>query len=119
MAFADPQSVTVSGTAVSLPRTGSGVSSGTFTAPDNTTKLTLSHTYGKRTRRQYRLDFNKIAADPLTAQNARFSSSAYVVIDHPIVGFTSAELIAQLVALADALKAGTNSAATKLVGGES
>lgn len=119
MAFADPQSITVSGTAVSLPRTGSGISSGVFTAADSTTKLSVSHSYGKRTRRQFRLDFNKIAEDPFTSQNTRFSSSVYLVLDHPVSGFVATELIAQVIAIADAVKASANSAATKLVGGES
>lgn len=119
MAYADPQSITVTGAASSLPRTGSGIATGNFTSADGTVKLTVSHAYGKRTRRQLRVDLKKIAADPITAQNAYFGASAYIVVDAPPVGFTNAELVTLIVGLADYLKASTNAAATKLVGGES
>lgn len=119
MAFADPQSIN-NGTAVSLPRTGSGISNGVFTSADGTVKLTISSTYGKRTRRIARLDYNKIAADPfVTTQNDSVSMSVYIVIDTPKQGYASTEQIANAAALASFLTASTNAGLTQLVGGES
>lgn len=119
MAYADPQSVTVGGTAVSLPRTASGVNTGGFSAADANTKLTVSHQYGKRTRRQVRLDLKKIAPDPLiSSTNILYSMSAYLVVDTPVTGYTNAEVVNAIKALTDWLTASTNANATKLVGGE-
>jgi len=115
MAFADPQSITIDGTAVSLPRVSSGVNSGGFASNDGNLKLAVSHTYGKRTRRQYRMDFQKIAPDPLTAANTRYTGSVYIVVDQPIVGFTVAELQKQLDGFVKSL---TAAQAAKLFGGE-
>lgn len=120
MAFADPQSVTVVGGAVSLPRTSSGVNSGTFQSSDANTKLSVASTYGKRTRRTARLDLRKIAADPLsTAYNAQYSMSAYIVIDVPTLGYTTADEVTNVAGLLTWMTATSNANLTKLLGGES
>lgn len=121
MAFADPQSVTIGTTpgTVTLPRTGMGPSSGSFSSADGLTDLTISQQYGKRTRRTVRLDFQKTAADPLvTGNNTVYSASCYVVLDVPTSGFSAAEQKDLVVALANYLTASTNANTTKLVGGE-
>jgi len=118
MAFADPQSISVGGTAVSLPRTSSGTDSGAFTAPDNTAGLKVSHSYGKRTRRTLRLDHSKVAPDPFTGVNTRFSMSAYIVADVPVNGYTVAEQQAIVAALVSYLSANSGSKVTQLLGGE-
>jgi len=111
MALNDPQSITISGTAVSLPRTSSGVNQGTFSASDGTVVETVSHQYGKRTRRLVRVDHSKIAPDPLISdRNIKHSLSAYLVVDAPITGYTVTEakdvvkgLVTQLTASSDAV----------------
>jgi hypothetical protein len=119
MALADPQSVTISGTAISLPRTSSGVASGAFTSGDQNTKLTVSHTNGKRNRHLVRLDSSKIAADPLLAGiNVMASASAYLVVDVPKTGFTQAEQKAIVDALVAYLAAGSGAVVSKVLGGE-
>lgn len=122
MAFADPQSVTI-GTvpgAVSLPRTGSGTSSGIFTSNDGTAKMSVSHTYGNRTRRVARLDFSKITTDPLTSgNNIAVGMSAYLVVDVPLAGFSVSEQTDVVKGLLGNLSASTYAAVTKLLGGES
>lgn len=119
MAYSDPQSVTI-GSAISLPRTGQGVNTGTFTSSDATAGLSVSHQYGNRTRRTARVNFAKIAADPLiSAQNIKYSASAYIVLDVPITGFTVAEQVQIITGLTTWLTASTNANATKLAGGES
>lgn len=119
MAFADPQSVTI-GSALSLPRTGQGVNTGSFTKDDGSAQLVVSHQYGKRVRRTARVNYSKIVADPLvTGTNLRLSSSVYIVLDVPVNGFTVAEQVQIITGLTTWLTASTNANATKLAGGES
>jgi len=120
MAFADPQTVTIATVANSLPRTGQGVSSGTFTKDDQTVQLLVSHAVNKRARRTVRLNHSKIAPDPLiSAQNIRYSMSAYLVVDVPPTGYSVAEQKQIVDALVAYLTASSGSATTKLLGGES
>lgn len=120
MAFADPQSVTINSVATSLPRTGSGESTGNFTSADGAVKLTVSHQYGKRTRRQYRLTQTKTAADALIpSQNVVLNMSAYLVVDHPKNGFTVTEQAYLVAALAAELAESSGARVTQLLGGES
>lgn len=115
MAFADPQTLL----ATTLPRTSSGVNTGSFTSSDGNTKFSVSHLYGKRTRRTARLDFSKIAADPLiSATNIKYSMSAYLVVDTPITGFTVAEAKTIVDGLVAYLTATSGARVTQLLGGE-
>lgn len=119
MAFSDPQSVTIATVATSLPRLGIGVNSGTFATPDGLVKLTVSHLVGKRSRSTLRLDFAKIAPDPLiSSTNIRYSMSAYIVVDAPITGYTVSDQVANVKALVDYLSASSNARVTQLLGGE-
>lgn len=119
MAFADPQSITVATVAKTLPRVSADANSSTYRSSDAAQTLTVSHTYGRRNRSTMRLMFAKTAADPLvTGTNVRYSTSVNLTIDREPTGWTTQELVDQLVALADYLKASTNAAATKFVGGE-
>lgn len=119
MAFADPQSVTISTVANSLPRTGSGIGVGAFQKDDSTVKLGVTHVYAKRVRRTVRLDHSKIAADPLQpTNNTRLSASVYLVVDAPITGYSPTEVKAIIDGLAGWLTASTGANTTKFVGGE-
>lgn len=116
--FADPQSVTLSGSAKTLARTSSGVNAAVYNDPDSTVKMNVSHQYGKRVRRTVRLEHNKIAADPLTSANTKYSMTAYVVFDVPTVGYTVAEAAAVVAALTKWLTDTSGSNVTKVLGGE-
>lgn len=120
MAFADPQTVTINAVANTLPRTNYGNNAGTFNTPDGNVVLSVASTYGaKRTRRTARLDYSKIAADPLvSAQNIKYSMSAYLVVDVPITGFTVAEQKQIVDGLTAYLTASTGARVTQLLGGE-
>lgn len=120
MAFADPQTVTINAVANTLPRTGNPALGATFSKDDGNVKLNIAHQYGaKRTRRNVRLDFRKIAADPLiSAQNILYSMSAYLVVDVPVTGFTIAEQKQIVDALTLYLTASSGSKVTQLLGGE-
>jgi hypothetical protein len=119
VAFSDPQTVTISGSANTLPRVSSGENTGSFQKDDGTVKLTVSHQYGKRNRRTIRLEHSKIAPDPLiSATNIRYSMTSYLVIDTPVTGYTVAEAKAIVDGLMGYLTASSGAATTKLLGGE-
>ena len=118
--LSDPQSVTLAGTAVSLPRTATSGTGATYKAPDSTLVLETIHNYGRRNRAMVRVRQVKIAADPLIATtNRRLSLSAWLVVDMPPEGFSIAEQVSLVKALSDWLSASTYANTTKLVGGES
>lgn len=99
--LADPQSLTVNAIAVSLPRISVEADDTVYRNLDGTLEFKVSHTESaSRKRHQVRVDFNKIAADPLTAENQKITGSVYIVIDEPVVGFTDAELGHYVAALA-------------------
>jgi hypothetical protein len=80
-------------------------------------ELTVTHNVGKRNRSQVVLVNSKVITDPFASDRSiPVSTSVGVYIDSPTVGYTAAELAAQLIAIADWLKASTNAA--KLVGRE-
>jgi len=117
--FADPQSVTI-GSALSLPRIGSGLNSGVFQTADGLAKMSVTHVNGKRNRHTARIDLAKVAADPLiAAQNLRYSASFYVVLDVPTVGFSVGEQISLITGLTGNMAATSNANWTKFIGGES
>lgn len=120
MSYADPQSVTINSVATSLPRTGSGESSGSFTSADGTIRLDVKHAYGKRNRREIRLSQTKTSADVLIpSQNVVSSMSCYMVVDVPKNGFTVAEEKYIVDALVAYLAASSGAKVTQLLGGES
>ena len=119
MSFADPQSLTVNAVAVSLPRTSSGVNSGTFTSSDGSMQLSVAHAYGKRTRRTIRVNQSKVAPDPLiTGQNVKYSTTISLVVDAPVAGFTNTELKQLADGFIAALTASSGAKITQLLGGE-
>jgi len=117
VALADPQSVTISTVANSLPRTGLALDEGGFTSSDGQIVLSVKHSSTRRTRHTVKLTKSIITADPLVpAQNQNVSYSAHIVMDMPKNGVA----IADVVALADALVLWCTSAnLTKVAGGES
>jgi len=116
--LSEPQSVTISGTANSLPRTSTGVNSGVFNTADGTVVLKVTNLYGKRNRRTIRMEHSKIAADPLTAANVRYSMTSYLVIDTPNVGYTVAEAQAVVAGLTKWLTDTSGANVAKVLGGE-
>jgi hypothetical protein len=119
VSYADPQSVTVNAVPITLPRVSSGTNTGAFAASDGTYRLEVSHAYGRRIRRSIRLTGSKISADPLVPnQNVRSSMSCYMVIDHPVNGYTVTEAKQIVDALVGYLSASTGAKVTQLLGGE-
>jgi len=122
MSLADPQSITISGSTSSLPKTNVSGMSSEYTSSDGLIKLSFSHQALKngRWRRMARVDHAKITADPfIPAQNVRTSLSIYTVFDIPPAGYTSAEVKAVFDGFRTQLAASTDADVTKLLGGES
>ena len=120
MAFSDPQSVTISGTAIPLPRVNTGNNGAEYLSSDGLVKLSASSSYGKRTRRVLRLDHSKVTADPyIPTQNAKVSMSNYIVFDVPVVGYTNADALAVYAGFKAQFTAASDALITKLLGGES
>jgi hypothetical protein len=117
--LSDPQSITISGTPISLPKTGTGGNVGTFTSADTTVSEVFSHAYGKRVRRSARLNISKVSADVLIpSQNARSSASMTVVFDVPVNGYTVAEVKAAWDGFAAQLAASSGAMVTQILGGQ-
>lgn len=115
--YADPQVVTVNAVAQSLPNVGHTLDTGKYQTALKDYVLTIGHSAGRRNQHRVRLDFSKIIVDPYAStRNINVSMSAYLIVDVPTVGFTAAEMGYPVVAVADWLKAGTNTA--RLIGGE-
>jgi hypothetical protein len=117
MALADPQSVTIGGTATSLPRVGSALDQSVYQDATGQVLFWTQHSSSKRTRHTVKLQKSLIVADPLVpSQNQNVSYSAHIVFDMPKNGVVAADMIA----LGNALVAWATSAnITKIVGGES
>lgn len=115
--FSEPQSVTVSGSAKSLPRVSFGDRKGVFEDTAGN-RLTISHTNGRRNRHIVRLDNTKTALDPLLdGVSKEYSMSCQLIVDVPPVGFTAADQSAVAKALTDWLA--TAGVLLKVTGGES
>jgi len=119
MAYSDPQTLTVSGNAKSLARTGSGIGNGVFQTSDGEYTLTILHTYGKRNRRAVRFQVKGFSSDPLTpSNNVPVTGQFSVTTDFPVQGIPVADQEALGAALATWLTASTNANLKKLLGGE-
>lgn len=120
MAFTDPQSITVSGTTTSLPRTGDIAGGHEYTSADGLIKLTASHTISKRERHLLRIDHSKLTADPFKPdENVKVGMATYLVFDIPPAGYTDAEALAVYVGFKTLFTASTDALITRLLGGES
>lgn len=121
MAFSDPQKVKVDGTnEVDLPRVTSGNFASEYLSSDSAIDLKLSTTNGRRKRHVARIDLSKVIASTINpSQNEEVSTSAYLVIDRPLSGYTNEELKKLVEGLVGFLSASTYSATKKLLGSES
>jgi hypothetical protein len=121
VSLADPQTVTISGATIPLPRTSVDKDESEYTSNDGLVKLAVSHSYGKRTRRLIRIDHAKMAADAFRpSENVQVGMAVYTVFDLPSRGgYTAAEALAIWTGFNSQLSATSNAVVTKLLGGES
>lgn len=118
--YADPQSVTIDTTPISLPRVSVGDRTAEYSNSDESVKLTTRHNTTKngRVSRAVRLDIAKFASDPFISGNSRKVDSSYtLLINEPAdASFTNEEHLANAKAL---LGWSSDANVTKLVAGES
>jgi len=122
MALSDPQTVTISGTAILLPRTFAEGDESAYTSADGLVKLSISHTLAKqgRARRLLRIDHSKLTSDPFKpSENVKVNMANYVVFDVPPAGYTNTEILAVYTGFKNLYTASTDAMITKLLGGES
>ncbi|DAD51701.1 TPA_asm: coat protein [ssRNA phage Gerhypos.3_18] len=120
MSFTEPLVVTISGSAINLPRVSVGDDRSEYTSGDGLYSISASHDYGKRTRRALRIDASKLAPDPFKpVENVRVSMSHYLVFDLPPAGYTAAEAEAVYQGFKTLYIATGDTMVKKLLGGES
>jgi hypothetical protein len=120
MAFGDPQTITIAGTATDFNNISRGINTSSYATADGLDQLIISHQYGKRTRRTARLQDTKIASDPFTAGlNNQYSLSTYLVVDHPVIGYTPADMVPYVHALCSWLTATSDNVIKALFTGQS
>jgi len=122
MAFTDPQSVTISGTTIPLPRTYAEGAESAYTSADGLVKLSVNHALVKqgRVRRLLRIDHSKLTADPFKpSDNVKVNMANYVVFDLPPAGYTNTEILVVYTGFKTLFTATSDALITKLLGGES
>ena len=121
MALSDPQSITITGVANSLPNVSRVERNAVYSKDDGTVVEKVNHNVGKaRTRRQVRLDMSKVTADPyIPAQNRRLGASYIISMDVPNEGFSVTEQKDALKGLFAQLQATSDAMLIKILGGES
>nr|QDH90762.1 MAG: hypothetical protein H1Rhizo26FD1160_000003 [Leviviridae sp.] len=117
--LADPQSVTVGGSTISIPRVTEVGNYTEYYSADGITSLRITQASSANKRRHsLTLRTAKIAADPISGLNSRKLSNITVTVDRPVDGFTVTEIKDQLVALATLLTASSAATAIKIIQGE-
>jgi len=120
MAFADPQTVTISGVTIPLPRVSTQGDETIYQSADSLTQMLASHDQGKRNRHLLRLNASKVTSDPFgPTENVEVSMSCYIVFDVPIAGYTNAEQLAVYTGFKTQFTATSDLLITKLLAGES
>ena len=120
MAFADPQSITISAVTTPLPRTSTEGDETVYQSADGLIQMTASHVSGKRNRHLLRINHSKLTPDPfIPADNVKVSMSNYIVFDVPPAGYTVAEQLAVYVGFKTLFTATSDALITKLLAGES
>lgn len=122
MSLADPQSIKIGASTISLPRISTGNRSSEYASEDGTKSLKVQTTESKggRKRQVIRLDLSKVTSDPFnTSQNQLVSSSAYLVVDRPPSGWTNAEALEFVKGLHEALGVSEFAMVKKVLASES
>lgn len=120
MAFADPQSITIDGTANSLSRVYKLADTGSFEGVDNAIELTIRPTTTKagRDHKYLSMDLHKVAIDPVTGVNAKIGARVSVIVDSPVAGYTEDELVKAVSGLLAWFTTGSSANLKKFVAGE-
>lgn len=116
--LADPQSITIDGTAKSLPRVLTGTREGLFETFGTSISVETTAKNG-RARTVARLSQTKVTADPLvTTTNVVVSDSIALTINRPTQGFSNDEILKQVKGFVGWLTAATDANLIKIIAGE-
>jgi hypothetical protein len=115
--FADPiANVTYNSVAQTLPRISTNGLKSVYRSADGSLIITISHSTSRlRTRSMIRIDRNI----DVNADTVLETYGVYTVIDRPVSGFSSTDVVNLVTCLTGLLTASTNAAITKLYGQES
>lgn len=115
----DPQSVTISGTASSLPKLEQRAETSVYSNITDNVDLFVTQKVAKDGRRRASTSLQKstIVTDPITGIKSRVPYSVSVGLSYPI-GIPVADVIALYTAEAAALTASSNALLTKIANGE-
>lgn len=124
MALSDPIVLNPDGTGnKNFARIGSGPRSASyfFDNGDNETyKILVSHTEGRRIRSVFRIDHQKLAGDLFDDNRSNLvSSSLYLVLDKPIAGFENTDSANLYSGLTGTLEASSSAKLNQWLNGES
>jgi hypothetical protein len=115
MALSDPLAITI-GSALSLARVKDDGFASQYWLADRSVRETVSSQLDTtKSRTMVRVDKDIVAADPLTAVNKTLTGSAYLVLDFPLWGFSTADKIAFVTGLFTQLTASSNAVLTKVI----
>lgn len=120
MAISDPQTVTIGGTAIPLPRVFTGTTVGRFSSADGRTEETFTPSNnGGTIRRSVRIAQKKITTDPLVSTTNVVKGSTIVLnFSRDSDGYTDAEVLAQFKGLITQLTASSDALLLKILAGE-
>jgi len=120
MSFADPLTISLSGTPYTLPRVSVEGDKVVYATGDRTVIVTVDHDYGRRNRHVLRIDTKKVSPDPYRDdENVELTMSFYMVFDVPKDGYSAAEALVFASGLTAMATASSNANFTKLLNGES
>lgn len=117
--LADPQSITIDGTAASCGRVLTGTDLGRFVSPNQDVVLETQTTRAGRVRTVARLRTSKVTSDPLiSSTNVQVSATVALTINRPLEGYSDSDIEKMVGGFIDWLKAGTNANLKKIIAGE-
>jgi len=120
MAFSDPTTITIGGTAYVLNKTQSLTDGTLYRAADSTAIMVIKHELKARNRSYISLNFGKVAPNPLiSAQNIVYDMTVGITVNRPKTGFTITEQKDVVTGFFTMLTASTNANLLKYLGFES
>ena len=120
MAFPDPVTITVGGTAQTLDRIQTGSTDGLFRGSNLSLEIVPSTNRSGRSVVAARLTRRKVTTDPLVSTtNVEVKETVTIAFNRPAAGFSTAETKELYTALAAMLTASSGAMLTKLINQES
>jgi len=115
----DPQTITIDGTAISMPLVSSQGTTSLYRSADGLHRLKVSYTESKNnTRYLLRYEEDAVAADPISSLNQKVTAAVYLVIDQPTFGIDDARLVKVITGMKTWLNTGSGLLVERVLGNE-